>query len=74
MWLLYSGNFLLDQDQKPHPVNPPGGHYGMTFQKIEFIQPGLGPVFAPEERRPMVADHNPVDMALAQRHLVRAPF
>lgn len=38
MWLLYSGNFSLDQNQKPHPVNPPGGHYGMTFQKIELLR------------------------------------
>ena len=38
MWLLYSGNFALDQDQKPHPVNPPGGHYGLTFQKIELLR------------------------------------
>jgi hypothetical protein len=36
MWLLYSGNFSLDENQKPHPVNPPGGHYGLTFQKIEL--------------------------------------
>ena len=38
MWLLYSANFSLDQDGKPHPVNPPGGHYGMTFQKIELLR------------------------------------
>jgi hypothetical protein len=38
MWLLYSGNFSLDQDQKPHPVNPPGGHYGLTFQKVKLLR------------------------------------
>ena len=38
MWLLYSGGFSLDQDGKPHPVNPPGGHYGMTFQKIQLLR------------------------------------
>jgi hypothetical protein len=38
MWLLYSGNFSLDESQKPHPVNPPGGHYGLTFQKIELLR------------------------------------
>lgn len=21
---------------KPHPDNPPGGHYGMSFQKIQL--------------------------------------
>jgi hypothetical protein len=36
-WLLYSGNFSLDQEQKPHPVNPPGSHYGITFQKVELV-------------------------------------
>jgi hypothetical protein len=38
MWLLYSGNFSLDENKKPHPVNPPGGHYGMTFQKIQLLR------------------------------------
>jgi len=38
MWLLYSGGFSLDQDGMPHPVNPPGGHYGMTFQKIQLLR------------------------------------
>jgi len=40
MWLLYSGNFSLDQNEKPHPVNPPGGHYGMTFQKVKLLRNG----------------------------------
>jgi hypothetical protein len=38
MWLLYSGNFSLDPEGKPHPINPPGSHYGMTFQKIELLR------------------------------------
>ena len=38
MWLLYSGNFSLDEYDKPHPVNPPGGHYGMTFQKFRLLK------------------------------------
>lgn len=33
-WLCYSGNFTRDQD-----VNPPGGSYGMSFQKIRLITP-----------------------------------
>ena len=38
MWLLYSGGFSLDRDGKPHPDNPPGGHYGITFQKIQLLK------------------------------------
>ena len=38
MWLLYSANFSLDQNDKPHSDNPPGSHYGMTFQKVELIR------------------------------------
>jgi len=38
VWLLYSENFSLDQNRKPHPVKPPGGHYGMTFQKIKLLR------------------------------------
>jgi hypothetical protein len=37
MWLLYSGNFSYDENGKPHKVYPPGGHYGITFQKIQFV-------------------------------------
>jgi hypothetical protein len=37
MWLLYSGNFSLDQNNKPHKVDPPGSHYGICFQKIELL-------------------------------------
>jgi hypothetical protein len=37
MWLLYSGNFSYDENGKPHKVNPPGGHYGITLQKIELL-------------------------------------
>ena len=38
MWLLYSGNFSLNPDGGRWLQNPPGGHYGMTFQKIQLIQ------------------------------------
>jgi hypothetical protein len=36
MWLLYSGNFSLDENAQPHKVDPPGGHYGITMQKIQL--------------------------------------
>jgi hypothetical protein len=38
MWLLYSGNFSLDSNGEPHKVDPPGGHYGITFQKIKLVK------------------------------------
>jgi hypothetical protein len=38
MWLLYSGNFSLDPNGERWPRNPPGGHYGMTFQKFELLE------------------------------------
>ncbi len=38
MWLLYSGNFSLDENGQPHKVFPPGGHYGITFQKIQLLK------------------------------------
>jgi hypothetical protein len=38
MWLLYSGNFSLDENKKPHKVFPPGGHYGITMQKIQLLK------------------------------------
>ncbi|MFM7181221.1 MAG: hypothetical protein ACKO2G_07135 [Verrucomicrobiales bacterium] len=38
MWLLYSANFSLDPEGKPHPVNPPGGHYGITLQKVQVLR------------------------------------
>jgi hypothetical protein len=38
MWLLYSGNFSLDENDKPHKVNPPGSHYGITLQKMQLIK------------------------------------
>jgi hypothetical protein len=37
VWLLYSGNFWSNMNGAQVGVNPPGGHYGMTFQKIEFL-------------------------------------
>jgi hypothetical protein len=36
-WLLYSGNFATDWNGEKIIENPPGSHYGMVFQKIEFI-------------------------------------
>ena len=36
-WLLYSGNFWDTINGEDNGVNPPGGHYGMTFQKIQFL-------------------------------------
>ena len=38
-WLLYSGNFAPDWNGEKINVNPPGTHYGMVFQKIEFLTP-----------------------------------
>ena len=35
-WLLYSGNFATDWNGMKIVSNPPGSHYGMVFQKIEF--------------------------------------
>ncbi len=36
-WLLYSGNFAPDWNGMQIKENPPGSHYGMVFQKIEFM-------------------------------------
>ncbi|MBE0653240.1 MAG: DUF4185 domain-containing protein [Bacteroidales bacterium] len=36
-WLLYSGNFAKDWNGEKIIENPPGSHYGMVFQKIEFL-------------------------------------
>ena len=36
-WLLYSGNFATDWNGEKIIPNPPGSHYGMVFQKFEFI-------------------------------------
>jgi len=36
MWLLYSGNYWSSMNNASVGVNPPGGHYGMTFQKIQL--------------------------------------
>lgn len=38
-WLLYSGNFAPDWNGVTIKSNPPGSHYGMVFQKIEFLTP-----------------------------------
>jgi hypothetical protein len=37
MWLLYSGNYWDTVNGENNGVNPPGGHYGMTFQKIQLL-------------------------------------
>ena len=34
-WMLYSSNFWTNPGVK---INPPGSHYGMVLQKVEFIQ------------------------------------
>ena len=36
-WLLYSGNYWDNVNGENNGVNPPGGHYGMTFQKILLL-------------------------------------
>jgi len=36
-WLLYSGNFAPDWNGQQIKANPPGSHYGMVLQKIEFL-------------------------------------
>lgn len=36
-WLLYSGNYSGPFNGKEIKVNPPGGHYGITFQRVQFL-------------------------------------
>lgn len=36
-WLLYSGNYWSEMNGESIGVNPPGSHYGMTFQKIQLL-------------------------------------
>ena len=36
-WLLYSGNYATDWNGEKILSNPPGSHYGMVFQKFEFV-------------------------------------
>lgn len=36
-WLLYSGNFAPEWNGEKIKENPLGSHYGMVFQKIEFL-------------------------------------
>jgi len=38
-WLLYSGNFAPDWNGQKIKSNPPGSHYGLVLQKIEFLNP-----------------------------------
>jgi hypothetical protein len=35
--MLYSGNFARDWNGMQIKENPPGSHYGMVLQKIEFV-------------------------------------
>jgi hypothetical protein len=37
-WLLYSTNFAADWNGMKISVNPPGGHYGLVFQKIQLLK------------------------------------
>jgi len=37
-WMLYSGNFATNWNGMKIQANPPGSHYGMVFQKVEFIR------------------------------------
>ncbi len=37
-WMLYSGNFAVDWNGMTIAQHPPGSHYGMVFQKIEFLR------------------------------------
>ena len=37
-WMLYSGNFATDWNGMKIQENPPGSHYGMVFQKVEFLK------------------------------------
>ncbi len=36
-WLLYSGNYSGPFKGQEIKVNPPGGHYGITLQKVQFL-------------------------------------
>lgn len=37
-WLMYSGNFAPDWNGDKLVENPPGSHYGMVMQKVEFLE------------------------------------
>lgn len=37
-WMLYSGNFAPDWNGMKIQQNPPGSHYGMVLQKVEFLK------------------------------------
>lgn len=36
-WLCYSGNFSQSEDDIPLEEDPPGSHYGLVLQEIEFL-------------------------------------
>jgi len=36
-WMLYSGNYATNWNGEKIAENPPGSHYGMVFQKFEFL-------------------------------------
>ena len=35
-WLCYSGNYWDEANGEVIEVNPPGSHYGMVLQEVEF--------------------------------------
>ncbi len=37
-WMVYSGNFAPDWNGMKIQANPPGSHYGLVMQKVEFIK------------------------------------
>jgi len=37
-WMVYSGNFAPDWNGMKIQANPPGSHYGLVMQKVEFIR------------------------------------
>jgi hypothetical protein len=37
-WILYSSNFATDWNNMKIQANPPGSHYGIVLQKVEFIR------------------------------------
>ncbi len=36
-WLCYSGNYWSDYRGEVIEVDPPGSHYGLVLQEIEFL-------------------------------------
>jgi hypothetical protein len=38
MWLMYSGNFVIDWNGENIKPNPVGSHYGLVMQKIQLLK------------------------------------